>query len=86
LYFPLQVGDCLRTEDGPQTVKSAERRLANEDDMTYTVEVAGSNDLIVVGGVVTHAKPQHSHAKARSAMSGLNAKIGRQFNAQTTHA
>ena len=39
-----------------------ETRPAAPSDVTYTVEVEGDTDLIVVGGVVTHARPEHNPA------------------------
>mmetsp|Transcript_53179 Transcript_53179/g.91340 ORF Transcript_53179/g.91340 Transcript_53179/m.91340 type:complete len:345 (-) Transcript_53179:252-1286(-) len=53
----IKEGDCLLTLDGERTVKSVKRRLATSEDVTYTVQLEGAHDLLVVGGVVTHAKP-----------------------------
>ena len=39
-----------------------ETRPVAPSDVTYTAEVEGDTDLIVVGGVVTHARPEHKPA------------------------
>jgi hypothetical protein len=54
----LKPGDCLLTEGGGKNaVESVDRVAAKEGDVTYTVVLDGADDLVVVGGVVTHARP-----------------------------
>jgi hypothetical protein len=60
--YEIKPGDCLHTVDGERTVASVERRLVAEGDETYTVELKGNHDVLLVGGVVTHAKPQTAKA------------------------
>lgn len=56
----LKPGDCLLTLEGEGTVASAERAAASPTDATYTVQLEGSENLLIVGGVVTHARPSHT--------------------------
>jgi hypothetical protein len=58
----LKAGDCLLTSAGKSTVAKVQRLQAGPDDQTYTVELEGGHDLIMLGGVVTHAKPQTAPA------------------------
>ena len=62
-------GTCLRTPEGERTVASVDRRLASPEDVTYTVQLMGGSDMLVVGGVVTHAKPAFSHNSVHSSLS-----------------
>ena len=55
----LKLGDCLRTAHGPSAIVSITPTPATKDDMTYTILVEGETDLIYVGGILTHAKPEH---------------------------
>jgi hypothetical protein len=63
----IRPGDCLLALDGEHAVVSADRRLAESSDVTYSVLLEGAADLLVVGGVVTHAKPSHHKHKSVSA-------------------
>jgi hypothetical protein len=56
----LKPGDCLLTSDGEQTIESVNRTPAKAEDFTYSVQLEGSTDLVVVGGVVTHATASHA--------------------------
>jgi len=72
----IKEGDCLLTLDGERTVKSVERRLATPKDVTYTVQLEGTHDLLVVGGVVTHAKPSaHQKLTANDLIEFGNKKV-----------
>jgi len=60
----LKPGHCLLTENGRKSaVTSVKRVPAKEGGDTYTVVLEGENDLLVVGGLVTHAKPSHPAKK-----------------------
>mmetsp|Transcript_59007 Transcript_59007/g.118468 ORF Transcript_59007/g.118468 Transcript_59007/m.118468 type:complete len:315 (-) Transcript_59007:338-1282(-) len=61
----VQAGSCLLTTAGPRKVAKVERRLAAPTDQTFTVELEGAHDLLVLNGVVTHARPQDAKAAAR---------------------
>lgn len=68
----IKAGTCLLTADGKRTVASVERKLATKEDETYTVELKGGHDTLLVGGVVTHAKPESkviANAAAAAEMS-----------------
>jgi hypothetical protein len=56
----LKAGDCLLTAEGERMVASVKRSLAGPQDTTYTVNMEGATALIVVNGIVTHAKPSSS--------------------------
>jgi len=66
----LRAGDCLRTSTGNGTVSKVQRIPAGPEDQTYTVVLEGGRDLIMLNGVVTHAKPQHA-ALTPSATKGM---------------
>ena len=76
----LKVGDCLHTVNGKRSIESVASRAVEPGDKTVTVVLDGATDLIVVGGVVTHAKPEHpeAHGKKRAAdlaRQNMQAKI-----------
>lgn len=53
----LKKGDCLLTEGGGKsTVASTTRVFPTENSDTFTVVLEGSDNLLLVGGIVTHAK------------------------------
>mmetsp|Transcript_34337 Transcript_34337/g.57686 ORF Transcript_34337/g.57686 Transcript_34337/m.57686 type:complete len:101 (+) Transcript_34337:1210-1512(+) len=54
----IKAGTCLLTADGKRPVASVERKVATKEDETYTVELKGGHETLLVGGVVTHAKPE----------------------------
>jgi hypothetical protein len=56
----IKAGSCVLTLEGERLVASVKRRLASAKDVTYTVQLDGGSDLLVVGGVVSHAKPSHA--------------------------
>jgi len=54
----IKAGDCLLTEDGEGVVLGATAASPKKNEgETYTIEMAGGTNRIVVGGVVTHARP-----------------------------
>jgi hypothetical protein len=53
-----KTGDCLHTADEESKVAKVERRLAEPNDLTCTVELEGAHDLPVLSSAVAHAKPQ----------------------------
>jgi len=60
----LKPGHCLLTENGGKSaVTSVKRVPAKEGGSTYTVVLEGQDDLLVVGGLVTHAKPSYAAKK-----------------------
>jgi hypothetical protein len=65
----LKPGDCLHTAAGKRLVQSVEVREAVAGDNTVTVVLQGGADMLVVGGVVTHAKPEHGKIPASKARS-----------------
>jgi hypothetical protein len=70
----LKPGGCLLTLDGEQTIESVHRTPAKSEDLTYSVQLEGTTDLIAVGGVVTHAQALHvpSMAWAKSGLASLS--------------
>ena len=67
----LKPGDCLQTTDGHRLIASVGKLPLNASEETYTVVVGGDSELIVVGGVVTHAL---SFAKALKRLRGTAQK------------
>jgi len=68
----LKPGQCLLTENGKKSaVTSVKRVPAKEGGSTYTVVLEGQDDLLVVGGLVTHAKPSYA---AKKNIAPTNAK------------
>jgi len=64
----LKPGHCLLTENGGKSaVTSVKRVPAKEGGDTYTVVLEGQDKLLVVGGLVTHAKPSHAAKKKKCA-------------------
>jgi len=60
----LKLGDCLLTVHGHSEIVSITPTPATTKDMTYTLVVEGETDRIFVGGILTHAKPEHAGAHA----------------------
>ena len=83
----LKPGDCLLTEGGGKgVVEGVERVAAKPGDQTYTVVLEGADDLVVVGGVVTHARPsKKAQTKSEVEMSTkafehMESKLKRHIN------
>ena len=56
----LKVGDCLHTAGGRGKVESIVPSPATKKDVTYTLVMEDSIDLVSIGGVFTKAKPAHN--------------------------
>jgi len=68
----LKAGDCVLTASGKGRVESVRTTAATEGESTFTVELKGHTDLLVVDGILTHAKPEHkqlSHKEVTKAMT-----------------
>jgi hypothetical protein len=75
----LKAGDCLLLQGGSRAaIASATRRLAGASEATYTVELEGQADLLVVGGVVTHAR-----SAARASQKSAEAKLRSNYHSST---
>jgi len=51
----IKAGDCLHTTEGTKKVHSAKLVAFKDDDVTYSIKLAGNNRAVAVGGVFTHA-------------------------------
>ena len=71
----LKLGGCLRTAHGPSAVVSITPTPATKDDMTYTILVEGETDLIYVGGILTHAKPEHMVLNSKAKVAKLLKRV-----------
>jgi len=79
----LKPGHCLLTENGGKSaVTSVKRVPAKEGGSTYTVVLEGQDDLLVVGGLVTHAKPSYAAKKniAPADAKKLNKAVRKSFH------
>jgi hypothetical protein len=56
----LKVGECLHTSGGRGKVESIVPSPATKKDVTYTLVMEDSIDLVSIGGVFTKAKPAHN--------------------------
>ena len=68
----IKAGDCVLTASGKGRVESVMTTAATEGESTFTVELKGHTDLLVVDGILTHAKPEHkqlSHKEVTKAMT-----------------
>lgn len=54
----LKPGDCLFTAGGEKSISHVRRKLAEPNDRTFTVQLEGNQDEILLNGVVTHTQPQ----------------------------
>jgi hypothetical protein len=78
----LKAGDCLLTSAGKGTVAKVQHLPAGPNDQTYTVVLEGGRDLLMLGGVVTQAKPQSARssfeisAALKKNLVGLAASVG----------
>jgi secreted trypsin-like serine protease len=90
----LKEGQCLHTVGGAKGVVTSIKRVKPEPGSeTYTVVLEGADDLVVVDGVVTHAKPNEPVANAPPpavlAAASRNikavAKVNKKTNANLKH-
>jgi len=69
--FQLKTGHCLHTAKGMGIVESATREAATATDETFTIVLEGDLDLVAVGGVFTHAKPEHGTSSSPASLDWL---------------
>jgi hypothetical protein len=74
----IKAGQCLFTEHGKRIVESVTKVPHTEDDVTYTVQLEGVTDLLVLNGIVTHAKPSPPDmSKLSSSISATSATMNK---------
>lgn len=79
----LEHGQCLLTEGGGKSAVTSTKRVpAKGGDETYTVVLEGADDLVVVGGIVTHARP--SKPAVASAVA-TRIKSSKKLGAEVAH-
>jgi len=79
----IKAGQCLFTEHGKRIVESVTKVPHTEDDVTYTVQLEGVTDLLVLNGIVTHAKPSpFDMTKLSSSISATSAITSKHLREQ----
>jgi len=56
----VQRHDCLHTVHGQELVHSVRRLAPTRTDVTYSLKMASSVDMVAIGGIFTHAKADHA--------------------------
>ena len=76
----IKVGDCLRTATGiaaTSMVQSVKTVAAQPWDETFSVELDGDADVLVLGGILTHANPPVLQAKKKALTAKSRAQKAR---------
>ena len=75
----LQRDDCLHTVHGQELVRSVQHVATTSADVTYSLKMASSVDMVAIGGIFTHAKADHAQARSPPAFKS-NAQASSLFN------
>ena len=75
----IKAGDCVLTASGKGRVESVMTTAATEGESTFTVELKGHTELLVVDGILTHAKPEEKRLNHKKTMTS-------DFQTATNHA
>ena len=78
----IKAGECVLTASGKGRVESVKTTAATEGESTFTVELKGHTELLVVDGILTHAKPEHKQLNHKEATKAMTSR----FQAATNNA
>jgi hypothetical protein len=77
----IQRYDCLHTVHGQELVQSVQHVATTRADMTFSLKMASSVDMVAIGGIFTHAKADHALAESPPKLRS-NARVSSLFNTQ----